>query len=367
LPLPSWGGSNFVDAGFKGYGAIVDRQQRLWVAGAPGDYASAVLTLLNAATGQVVNTLHAPANYSQSYGIGIDGQDRVWLANWCPWGGQGTRAFRYAHPQGLIPDAGVWTLFDFSDAGIKSQLGTAPGLGRGIAVDKEGIVWMSMDQHYSGTSMAGLIAFDSNDGGLLGFPKAGGGSAGFMDVTSGAGSPYDAITGGKSNQSIGVAIDSDENIWVNNYGGDVMRFNRDAGTFNFGVPQPGANFYSYSDFTGYELNNYTAPKGSFTLVFSGCANFATWNSITVQDSIPAGTTISMMVSSSNSMAFPSPTAYVWNLADGTNVVNLQSAPGPVPMGTNLEVTFTLTTQDKVVAPSLFGVSYSVTCNNPPPT
>ena len=147
--------------------------------------------------------------------------------------------------------------------------------------------------------------------------------------------------------------------------GTVMRVQRDGGAVNFGPPALGA-YYSYSDFTGYELSHYTAPHGAFTVVFNGCPEFADWNQLTFQDVIPAGTSMSVTVRTSNSKNFSTSAPFVWKAVDGANSINLKLPPGPVPQGTYMEVTFTLGTTNPGLTPTLTSVGYSTTCVPPGP-
>jgi hypothetical protein len=260
-------GATSVQLGFGPYGAIVDRLQRVWVVSAT----SGMLALVDATTGAVLAAGldgHGAAG-CMSYGIGIDGKNRVWLGGWS----SGPKACRYDH------STGTWTQFDFS--GARSQTGSAFAWGRGIAVDTSGAVYMS---GYAGDK-AQLIRFDSEDGGVIPF-----GAAQFIDAS-------DTNTAG----SIGVGLDFDGNPWVNNSSGNAMRIDRMTGAV-LRTPQQAAGLYTYSDFTGYQLRNYTAPRGVWSKDFTGCSPTTQWKTLTWDATAPANTRLQVFVRAGDTIA-----------------------------------------------------------------
>jgi streptogramin lyase len=141
-------GNLSVDLAFGPYGAIVDRQQRVWAVAA----GAANLAVVDTATGTVLApNIDGNAQGCRAYAIGIDGKNRVWLPGWSA----GAIACRYD----LATD--TWQKFDFSTA--VSQTGTAFTWGRGIAVDTSGAVYMS---GYA-TDKAQVIRFDSETGAII--------------------------------------------------------------------------------------------------------------------------------------------------------------------------------------------------------
>ncbi len=272
-----------------------------------------------------------------AYGLAIDGRDRVWLPGY----GRGPYAYRYDHGPGLDAGTGEWTRFDFSTA--RSQIGTLLGEGRGIAVDDQGYVWMS--SHYrSGTGgVAQLIGFNAEDGGVWRFPN----DAGFIDATDST-----------SNTSIGVGIDSDNNVWVNNYSGTAMRVARaDGGVFK--TPQQAGTLYTYSDFTGYQLRHFTAPLGRFWRDFQGCSSSTGWLTVTWDATTPPRTAVQLFVRTAARLQDlgAAPAYGPFN----TQPADLHAPPGPVPRSGFIRVEFHLTSSDGLSTPVLNSFQLSYTC------
>jgi hypothetical protein len=256
-----------VPLGFGPYGAAVDSQQRLWAVAAPGDAPSAKLGLIDTKAppgpSAVINNniLASGIGTTSDYGIAIDGKDRVWLAAWTA-----PSAYRYDHGPGLDAGVGGWRRFDFN--GARSG-GIGFGDSRGITADDQGIIWMSAHAcgsnpacGTSSTQVAQLLGFYGDDGGVRQF-----GSNDFIDATD-----------SQSSNSIGVGVDSDNNIWVNNFSGNAMKIDRsDGGVFK--TTNQGGSLYTYSDFTGYQLRHFTAPRGTYSRDLQGCGTNTRWLSV----------------------------------------------------------------------------------------
>jgi len=340
MPLYPDGGTS-VTVSFGGtdgpYGAAVDRQQRLWTL-PPG---VAQLALIDTRTGTLVTDQilpTAPVTTAGAYGIAIDGRDRVWLPGY----GVGPYAYRYDHGPGLDAGTGTWTAFDFTAA--RSQTGSRFGEGRGIAVDDQGYVWMSgWYENVSAAAVAQLIGFSAEDGGVKKF-----GTADFIDATD-----------SQSNTSIGVGVDSDNNIWVNNYSGNAMKIYRaDGGVFK--TPQQPGNLYTYSDFTGYQLRHFTAPFGFYRRDFEGCGPGATrWLSVTWDGYTPPNTAIKLLVRAADD---PAALGTAQSYGPFTqSPADLLQPPGPVPSKGYLRVEFQLTSTDGASTPVLNSFQVSWRC------
>ncbi len=301
---------------FGPYGAIVDSKQRLWVV-YPG---AAWLALVDTATGALVNDqIKPPAGTAcGAYALGIDGKDRVWLAGFSA----GSVACRYDHA------TTTWTRFDFS--GAVSQISTSLGRGRGIAADDKGNVYMSADVNSSG-AVAQLIRFDAETGVIGKF-----GTADFIDATN-------AVT----NTSVGVGIDGDGHPWVNNSSGNVMKIDKVTGTITRTAQQP-AGLYTYSDFTGYQLRKFTAPRGSYRRDFKGCGPEAQWRQVIWDADVPVNTSVQVYVRVANQVA-DLPTAPRFGPFT-TPPADLIGAM--VPKAQHLRVEFVLSSTDGMTTPVL---------------
>lgn len=299
---------------FGVYGAIVDSQQRLWAV----HIGQARFTLIDTSTGAVVSEVRAPANLNcGAYGIGIDGQDRVWVPGWS----QGARACRYDHR------TATWTAFDFTAA--RSQRNTPFGMGRGIAVDVQGTVYMSG----YGASLGQLIRFDAETGAIRPY-----GGSDFIDYSD-----------AQSAAAIGVGLDNDGQPWVNNSSGNMVRVDNATGNVLKSSQQP-SGLYTYSDFTGYQLRNFTAPRGTYRRDFTGCDEDTEWRTLTWDATTPANTTLTAVVKVANTVAELSAPTVARYGPFSTSPVDLR-AQGVVPRK-YLRVEFTLASADRVTTPVL---------------
>ncbi|HZI14459.1 MAG TPA: hypothetical protein VE153_29095 [Myxococcus sp.] len=319
------------------YGAAIDGQQRLWVVSA--NLNPLRLALVDTSAGEVVQIggrafIEPPAALGPSgaYGIAVDGKDRVWIAGWS----SGAKAFRYTH-QGVSNNLGQWAMFDFSSA--TSQLGTRMRQARGIAADDQGFIWMSSDNGtqpgndsaHRGASQ--LIAFNGDTGAIKGFQWTDQQRVDFIDATD-----------GNSSVAIGVGLDADNNAWVNNSSGNVIRVERDSGAVLRTARQPG-NLYTYSDFTGYQLRNFTAPAGYYRQVFTGCGPSTVWRTATWDVVKPPGTDMNVYVTVSNQrdeVTKPENRKGPF-IASPTNLL-----PQGFPKGNYLHIEFELRSTDRVL-------------------
>jgi streptogramin lyase len=307
------GGNPYVQISFGPYGAIVDRLQRLWVV-EPG---AAHLALIDATAGTLVTDQISRTNECAAYGIGIDGKNRVWLPGWT----KGAIACRYDH------STGTWTLFDFSAA--RSQTGSAFTWGRGIAVDANGRVYMSG----YGSAASQLIRFDSETGAVVPYP---GGA--FIDMSD-----------GNTSGSVGVGLDADGNPWVNNYSGNASKIDNATGAITRTAQQPGG-LYTYSDFTGYQLRNFTAPRGTYRKDFTACGPDNDWKELTWDAAVPPNTSLQVFVKAANTLADLANTGLVRYGPFTTSPVDLLVAG--VPRTQYLRVEFVLRSVDGQSTPVL---------------
>jgi hypothetical protein len=315
------------------YGAAVDGQQRLWLV----QQTVANLALVDTRTGRLIagNLPYNGPGTSGAYGIAIDGRDRVWVPSWTA----GPSAFRYDHGPGLDAGEGTWSRFDFPNA--RSQTGSSLGDGRGIAADDQGYIWMSTHETANGgtTQVAQLIGFNADDGGIFRFQLPGGGMADFIDATR----PADTYT------SIGVGLDSNNDIWVNNFSGNAMRISRDGGTILRTASQAG-NLYTYSDFTGYQLLHFTAPRGTFQRDYTGNCLHAVWGPISWTGTTPPNTSIQLFVKVADTAADLNNTGLPQYGPFNTSPADLQAAG--VPPAHYLRVLFILRSTDHQSTPVL---------------
>jgi hypothetical protein len=309
-------GAMTIDLSWGMYGAIVDSKGRLWAV-YPG---AAWLARIDTVTGTLVSDMVKPPAglVCGSYALGIDGKDRVWL----PGLSAGAVACRYD------PATDTWTSFSFATA--MSQINTPFGSGRGIAADDKGNIYMSA-YLLNGALASQLIRFDAETGVVKKY-----GNFDFIDAT-------DANT----SNSIGVGIDGDGQPWINNSSGNAMRIDNITGGITRTKQQPGG-LYTYSDFTGYQLRKFTAPRGTYYKDFKGCATDSEWRKVIWDADVPPNTQVQVYVRVANTAA-DLPMAMRYGPFT-TSPADLAAAN--VPKGLYFRVEFVLSSSDGKATPVL---------------
>jgi hypothetical protein len=352
VPKPVYpdGGVFFPVPDIEPYGAAVDALNRLWVVARTTNTLALInandpVTLLAGNTGLGLPRIVPPGGVETGgYGIAVDGLNRVWIPAWAA----GPYATVFA-PTPAAPTTGAWTQFNFTN--FTSPLGTHVARPRGIATDVDGKVWMTSDSKTGTSSGSAAMVFgiDGLDGGSPYFFNTDAGPTDIIDAT-------DVF----SKTSIGIGLDQDSNLWVNNSSGNVMRVDRNTGAVTKSPNQVGA-LYSYSDFTGYQLRHITTNQGSFYQTVAGCSRFAQWNSVTWDATTPPNTSVVLYVRGSNNFDFTLSQQYGPWLS---SPANLQGPPGPVPQFKYLQLQFVLVSGDQTSQPYLNSFSVNTSCNTP---
>jgi hypothetical protein len=162
-------------------------------------------------------------------------------------------------------------------------------------------------------------------------------------------------TDARTNQAVGVALGVDGHPWVNNRSGNAMRVHRDTGEV-LRTAQQSTGLYTYSDFTGYQLRNLTAPSGTYFHRFTGCGPGTQWRQLVWDAVVPTGTSLQAHAVAANDPGDLSNPA----LRKGpftTQPVDLIAAG--VPSGQYLRIEFTLSSSNRQGSPVLqsFNVNY----------
>ncbi|MCI0636454.1 MAG: hypothetical protein L0206_21430, partial [Actinobacteria bacterium] len=170
--------------------------------------------------GSYTNAFGATTSIIDSYGIAADDEGRLWTCNLF---GCVTR---------YDPDGDDWDYEETDNC-------------RGIAVDGEGFIWTAHGERaekFDPDSMSSLAVID----------------------TGGAG-------------SLGVAIDFEGDVWVVNEGtDDASEIDADDEEL-IGRYPVGEGPYTYSDMTGFQLRNITAPSGTYRRIMEVCPEqFTDW-------------------------------------------------------------------------------------------
>jgi len=312
---------------FRPYGAAIDSTGMLWMTEAGTGRILSIDTSMGRVG--VPTTVPSRIGCRGSYGIAIDGSDRVWLAGFqCP------GAFRYD------PRADLWREFPLPDSG-----GT-----RGIAADDRGFIYVAASHTFISITPVGGLAvgepitrvtrFRADDGSelqIFGTPEA---------PLPGTG-------------SVGVGLDPDRNVWlINQDSGSATRLNPETGVAR---EFPVGDFpYTYSDFTGFALRTFTAPNGTIRQVIQGCPSGPSeWERLDWDVTLRARTHIEVRVRVANS-EFDLGSAE-WVGPFRALPVDLSVAPGPLPTGRYLEIEAMLVSDNEVSSPVLRGLSVQLNC------
>jgi hypothetical protein len=347
-------GGLYLTVPIEPYGGAVDGLNRLWIVDRVRN--NLALVDLNTVPPTLLSTnapnqkISPPAGLpTGGYGIAVDGSNRVWIPNW----NAGPTATLFT-PDPVNPWTGTWTKFDFSS--FVSPIGTKLSQPRGVATDVDGKVWMTSDTRNGTSNGSAAMVFGiygTTDGGV---------DAGTAYLFDAGGGPTNLIDASdvSSKTSIGVGLDQDGNLWVNNSSGNVMRVDRNTGAVTKSANQVGA-LYTYSDFTGYQLRHITTKQGSYFQTVAGCSRFAEWDLVTWNASEPPNTNVVLYVRGSNNFDFTLSQRYgPWP----TSPANLQLPPGPVPQFKYIQLEFVLVSEDQTSQPTLNSFSITSSCTTP---
>ena len=349
--------------GSQPYGAAVDRYGILWAPNI-GSYS---LFYFNTKDPTQQGMVQAGVGGGGFYGIAIDGYtvpgastqtQQIWMGEVS---GAGAYRYRPVRDQGFDGiKNGTWARAAFDAPGSVSQ-------GRGIGVDNRqplSFAWVALDGYLSGGNGGiGRIPVDIPDN-----------TTNFMGATS--------VFGTEQGGTLGAGVAANLDIWgINQANSSATHFTVDMAGNLMGPPdqvplddkpnspegfcgagQCKPHPYTYSDFTGFGLVNFTNPKGYYSLIQKGCDNGdkTRWYAVEWDQDMPAGTQISMVARSADSLAglaaAPFTGQYLASPAD------LQVAPGPLlPNPANyIEVQFVLTTTNDI-SPKLKGFAVAFAC------
>jgi hypothetical protein len=302
-------------AGVSPYGCAVDSTGILWTLGGFYETGGRVTYLNTANSQQVGELLIEPftGGTNHFYGITVDSDDSVWMGGWDTY-----NTFRYRPDRtsfGTLA-AGAWTRIRTSEQGTTQHT-------RGIAADLRGWIWVA-----------------SNNGYVIRLPQAIG--DGDWDWATAAGMGATILGGAMGSSMVGAGIDFDAN-------GDAV----DPVNNVYTIPV-GTNPYTYSDFTGYGLRNFTRPHGTWRILLDGCTGGdqeTTWLSVTWNATTPAGTAVKLRARTGMDPGAMGDWYGQWDaspaLLDQGPVGPVQPLPAPY-----LEIEFELTSEDRNETPVL---------------
>jgi streptogramin lyase len=282
------------NTGLNIYGLAIDTEGIIWIATISGQGIGAFDTNTNRMLGN-----WAVPGCSAPYGIAVDGDGNVWFGNWTC--GNLVRVNRAAF------DAGTVTFDSYSNGALSHT--------RGVAVDGEGAVYVTASQTDR------LAKWSPATGNFV-------------------------WTVATCDNPIGVGIASDGNIWVVCQGDNrAQRFTPD-GTL-LGTVTTGAGPYSYSDMTGFQLRNFTAPRGVWRATFECGYPVCGFDEVVFSALTPEGTAVSVRARSTADGA----TFSEWTPLATSSPADLRSLPD----GRAVELEFLLTTTRNEVTPVITDV------------
>ena len=314
---------------FQPYGAAIDSQGRVWAIG--GCCGSQPLIAIDSRG--MPAPIHRVGVLSPggAEGIAVDLADRIWLGAYT-----GPRVHRYD------PETNMWMTVTIPNL--------AGWITRGVAADRRGNVWTSM--HGGSNSRVARIDADA---------------AGSSDV-------YDV--GG--NIGVAVGVDFDGDVWVVNQAtSNVSRLHIDPASGN---PAPhaltgnlvdtfpaGPNPYTYSDFTGLDMQLKLKPRGQYTAAAQGCrgGERARWTQATWSAATPAGTEVRIFARAADDLAalHAAPILGPWT----SSAADLQAPPGPLPDSRYLQLIVELTSETWDTTPVVYSYQAEGRCLVPDTT
>ena len=223
------------------YGATIDKDGFLWTSG----YSASVIDKLNTNNNTFVGTYNIGA---VPYGIVVDKQGIVWVAS-------------YTQSVLVRFDPATNTYTHHKGNGVT---------GRGVGVDRDGNVWVA----YSGNNW--VDKFDSKGKYLASTNLAAYGGTG----------------------PIGIGVDSEGYIWATcQTSNNTVKIDSSAKVV--GVYKVGQGPYTYSDMTGFNLQNVTAHEGTWTVTYDGGKEECTWSKVSWLANEPDKTGIKVRVKGAN--------------------------------------------------------------------
>lgn len=342
------------------YGMIIDSAGRLYTSSYTRNYLPCFDTVREQWIG-----IYQRAG-ACSYGITVDGKDRIWTGSWPDCSGVGmfdpeTKKF-YSF---ALPGTASFTNLKTSPVQIVANNGPG-GHGSskttGVTVEpKTGDVWTSFyEQGYTGRLQVDESNFAGSKWILIGtLHKA--------DNTG-------RLDGIGSNDLRGVGFDIEGYAWTLGLNSDRLfkidpKTNQRHTDTAVGIPAGVGSHYTYSDFTGSAAFNFTAPQGSWTNTYNKPFPCALPISIDWEAYVPEGTTVKLRIRAVDNAGKPVG-GWIPNMASygkdyfeypkgaATNHVDLSAEVATFNRGHNFDLDLLMTTNETKVRP----IVHSITIN-----
>ncbi|MFT6627820.1 MAG: DNA-binding beta-propeller fold protein YncE [Flavobacteriales bacterium] len=298
------------------YGLSIDAEGLIWVA----TQWNGGVAVFDVET----ETLRGPwtMTCNHAYGVAVDGNGDVWFGNW-------TCDTLVRLDRDTLDDEGGPTFTEYEHPTLSRT--------RGVAIDAEGYVYVA------GSGGDRLAKFDPAIADRLDAGET-------VDEDGAPLSPW-VWTVTTCSSPIGVGIATDNNVWVMCYGSDeAQRFTPDGDVV--ATVAVGAAPYSYSDMTGFQLRNFTAPTGFWRVTYDCERSDCVFDEVSWDAMLPEGTEVAVRVRSAPA-AGDAPLWREWSERFLGSPVDLSTSVAP---GQLLEVEVRLATEDVDISPLVRSVS-----------
>ncbi|MCB9597504.1 MAG: hypothetical protein H6719_32585 [Sandaracinaceae bacterium] len=314
---------------FRPYGAVGDSRGNIWLVESGSGIIINVDTTTGALGARETATSRTGPECPSSYGIAVDSSDRVWIAGFLC-----ASAFRFD------PTTRRWFEVRLPDSGV----------GRGIAADGAGRIYMASSHEWITFGPGGVVSASDPISRLTAFDADTGAA---IRVYGTSASPLPGLG------STGVGLDSAGMIWlINQDSSSATRIDPATGASR-DFPT-GENPYTYSDFTGYALRTFTAPNGYLRTVVAGCAMGPTeWERLDWTASVPSGSRVEVRARTADRERDLS--AATWVGPFTMRPTDLALPPGPVSPLRYLELEITLFSDDERTSPRITDVTVQFNC------
>jgi len=316
-------------SGIGPYGCVVDGDGILWTVGSHSGVtpnAGRGLTYFDTKNvtkkGPVLADNLSGGSHSY-YGISLDPNGDLWLGGW-----ETSNVYRYKPDRTNFDtlSQGTWTRVRTVEEGSVSH--TA-----GIQADTRGWVWVA----------------SNSTGFILRVPQAiPDGDNSWAAAAALGGIHLDAALGGTMR---GAGVDFAGHVWgISHDASQATRIDLDSKgdavdlVNNVFSTPVGKNPYTYSDFTGFGLKNFTRPSGTYRMLLKGCdSKDTTWLWVKWSGKQPTGTKIGLRARSGPTPKELGSWVGQWTMSPAT----LSEAPGPVlPMPAKyLQIELELSTEE----------------------
>lgn len=342
------------------YGLIIDSQGRLYQSSYNRNY----LPCFDTVSEQWIAIYQRSGGCS--YGITVDGQDRIWTGSWPDCSGVGMfdpekkKFYSFAVPNTAnFVNLGTEQVLIVNNNGVGGH-GSAKTTGV-VVEPKTGDVWTSFFQQ----GYTGRLHVDESD-----YAKSTWTLIGTVHKEDNTGR-LDGIGG---NDLRGVGLDIEGYVWTLGLNSDRL-FKIDPNTNQrhpdapAGIPVGVGSHYTYSDFTGSAAFNFTAPQGSWTNAYAKPFACALPLSIDWEAYAPPGTAVKLRIRAVDKLGTPVGD-WIPNMADygkeyfeypqgaANNHVDLSGEVTNFNKGHNFDLDLLMTTQNDKVRP----IVHSITIN-----